>query len=155
MQEIQEEEKASEQQQELSNLLVGERYAAALSLALTLNMPYRCLGVVNKMLALADGTAQLRCVIENLQMDQIESLLEYISTWNTNAKHTVAAQTALFALLSSKQSAKLSGNPKLRTHWEALVPYTDRHLERLTKLQQQATFLQYTWDRMKLSEITS
>lgn len=151
--EIKEEQFQSEQQQELRNLLFDGKLAAAFSLSLALNMPYKCLGVAQKILELDDGTTQLRNLIENLQMDQIESLLEYLATWNTNSKHTIIAQNVLFALLSGGQSRSFASNPKLRVHWEALIPYTERHFERLTKLQQQSTFLQYTWDRMKLSEV--
>lgn len=151
--EIREEELQSEQQQELRNLVFNEKYAAAFALSLSLNMPYKCLGVAQKILELEDGKTQLRNLIDNLQMDQIESLLAYLATWNTNSKHTIIAQNVLFALLSSGQSQSLAENPKLRVHWEALIPYTERHFERLSKLQQQSTFLQYTWDRMKLSEL--
>ena len=151
--EIREEQVQCEQQQELRNLLFDGKLAAAFALSLALNMPYKCLGVAQKILELDDGSSQLRSLIENLQMDQIESLLEYLATWNTNSKHTIIAQNVLFALLSSSQSQSFASNSKLRVHWEALIPYTERHFERLTKLQQQATFLQYTWDRMKLSEV--
>ena len=152
-QEIKEEELQSEQQQELRNLVFQEKFAAAFSLSLTLNMPYKCLAVAEKILELGDGTSQLRTLIDNLAIDQIETLLEYLATWNTNSKHTIISQNVLFSLLSSSQYQTFSSNQKLRVHWEALIPYTERHFERLTKLQQQATFLQYTWDRMKLSEI--
>ena len=151
--EIKEEELQSEQQQELRNLVFQQKFAAAFALSLALNMPYKCLAVAEKILELIDGTAQLRNLIENLAIDQIETLLEYLATWNTNSKHTITSQNVLFSLLSSSQYHSFSSNPKLRVYWEALIPYTERHFERLTKLQQQATFLQYTWDRMKLSEV--
>ena len=142
------------------------------------------------------GQAQLTGILEELAVDELETLLGYISTWNTNSKHTIVSQTGklwyiidretldlkfilqfcsiktvfwissvfviwyltcffsvLHSLLSSKRGTTLSTLPTLRQHWEALIPYTERHLERLTRLQQQSTFLQYTWDRIKLNEM--
>lgn len=151
--EILEEQVNAEQHQKLNNLLHKKHYPEAFKLSLALAMPFKCLGVAERMLVDPSGPAQLAQILEELAVDELEVLLSYIATWNTNSKHTITSQTVLHSLLSGKRGLTLSTLPTLRQHWEALIPYTERHLERLTRLQQQATFLQYTWDRIKLNEM--
>lgn len=39
-----------------------------------------------------DGMENVNKVIQSLNDDQINTILKYLSTWNTNAKHARAAQ---------------------------------------------------------------
>eukprot|EP00116_Pleurobrachia_bachei_P002032 sb/3462294/ len=151
--ELRKDEEQSEKQQELSNLVRQKNYPAAFALSLSLGMPYKCLTVTEKVFKEQDGEVVMRNLITDLAMDQLDTLLGYIATWNTNSKHTVPAQKVLFSLLSSKHFPVLARDTKMKHHWEALIPYTERHFERWTKLKQQATIVNYTWSRMKLTQV--
>jgi len=139
--------------QELSNLLELRQYAKAIGLALTLDRPFRALSILKDLLEEEHGKKQIEKVIEEFRDDQIDSLLRFMRDWNTNARHCYATQTVLATILKSKSPDDLAELADMRESIEALLPYTERHFNRMDRLLQQSTFLDYTWESMKLSII--
>uniref|UniRef100_A0A914XEE8 U3 small nucleolar RNA-associated protein 13 C-terminal domain-containing protein n=1 Tax=Plectus sambesii TaxID=2011161 RepID=A0A914XEE8_9BILA len=143
------------QEQQLANLLEQNRFTDALRLTLKLGRPFSALKVVEQLVALEGDENALRSSINDLKIDQVALLLEYASGWNTNSRNAHTAQRVLFEVLSSFPPAKLMDFPNIKGLIESFLPYTQRHFERLSRAKQQATFLEYTWQRMRLSDIDS
>ncbi|XP_031561382.1 transducin beta-like protein 3 isoform X2 [Actinia tenebrosa] len=149
-----ESEKTILMEQELSNLLYDKKYIDAVGLAITLDQPWRVLKIFKDMLLSQEGREQLEHTIKALREDQIDAVVRYIVDWNTNAKNTHTSQTVLSIILKSKSPYDLMERPNIKETIEAILPYTERHMRRMNRLLQQSEFLEYTWQRMKLSSAT-
>ena len=142
-------------QQELSNLLANNLYTKAVALALKLEQPFRLLGIVKTILELPDGESisQLDQALADLRDDQISVLLKFASTWNTNGRHSRAAQAVINSLLRRHHPQRLAGISEVSKALEPLLSYTERHATRLSNLSQQAAFVEFTWKSMKPADI--
>ena len=58
-----------------------------------------------------------------------ETLLRYVVTWNTNSRNCHVAQHVLALLLRHFTFEELKTFADFKTHLEALLPYTDRHVK--------------------------
>lgn len=138
-------------EQELLNLLHRKQFAKAVALALTLEQPLRTLNVLKDILVEENGKEELSKTLRDLRDDQVDIILRFLCNWNTNAKHSHVSQTVLSMILKQHSPTWLTDRPEMRERIEALLPYTERHFERMNRLLQQSMFVDYTWDAMKLS----
>ena len=84
-----------------------------------------------------------------------ESLLKYASEWNTNTKFCHLAQTVLelvFKSVSGEFLMKEENHEFATKLIEDFLPYTERHYTRVNKLLQQAQFIDFVWENMKLKD---
>jgi len=105
-----------------------------------------------------------------------EALLRFCVTWNTNSRHCHEAQAVLGVLLRHEAPDELLTYDGVRASLEGLLPYTgewagrgagravrhtrppltacgpppERHFQRLSRMLQAATFLDFLWHNMKL-----
>ncbi|XP_050513155.1 transducin beta-like protein 3 [Diabrotica virgifera virgifera] len=143
---LQEIEELTLQEQKLSNYMMSGNYLKALKQALKLDKPFQVLKIVETIIK--NGETGLADTIKELRNDQKDNLLKTAITWNTNSKHTHPAQLVINILLNEMQNDtfKPSG---LRSALESALPYTERHLNRLTKLMQDLQFINYVVKCMK------
>jgi len=139
------------QEQELSNLVQGKRWLKALRIAITLDQPFKVLTIMKAVLADGtDGHTGLKNTLSKLRDDQLAAVLGFAAKWNMNSKHCHVAQLVLTAALMSHTPQQLSTLPNIRETMQTFIPYTERHFERMNRLLQQSTFVDYTWQCMKL-----
>uniref|UniRef100_A0A0A9YHX5 Transducin beta-like protein 3 n=2 Tax=Lygus hesperus TaxID=30085 RepID=A0A0A9YHX5_LYGHE len=135
-------------EQELANLLKEDDLLSALQLAISLNKPATVLKIVQDVMD--RGDTKLEDTVKQLCPSEKEELLGYVSHWNTNSKTCYPAQV----LISSLMSDLLSGNLTLPKHiLETLIPYTEKHFQRLTNLLQDVHLVEYTRILMKPSAV--
>uniref|UniRef100_A0A665WD90 U3 small nucleolar RNA-associated protein 13 C-terminal domain-containing protein n=1 Tax=Echeneis naucrates TaxID=173247 RepID=A0A665WD90_ECHNA len=79
------------------------------------------------------------------------SLLRYCVVWNTNARNCLDAQAVLQVLLKHLPPEELLQYQGARTHLEGLIPYTERHMQRIGHLLQASMFLNYMWQTMRVA----
>ncbi|XP_045215018.2 transducin beta-like protein 3 [Mercenaria mercenaria] len=137
------------QDQELSNLIQQKKYLKAIGLAITLEQPFRLLNILKEILSEEAGDDKLYSTLEKLRMDQIDALLRFAVKWNTNSRHCHEAQVVLSSVIKMYPPKQLKELGNLKSSVEGLLPYTERHFNRMTRLVQQAMFLEYTWQCMK------
>uniref|UniRef100_H3BWL6 Transducin beta like 3 n=1 Tax=Tetraodon nigroviridis TaxID=99883 RepID=H3BWL6_TETNG len=137
-------------QQELSNLLQEKKYLKALGLAISLDQPHTVLTVIKAIRQTEDNSELLEKTVLKLRVDQKEALLRFCVAWNTNAKNCQDAQVVLQVLLTHVPPEELLQYQGARTHLEALVPYTERHMQRIGRLLQASMFLNYMWQKMRV-----
>uniref|UniRef100_A0A8C0P265 U3 small nucleolar RNA-associated protein 13 C-terminal domain-containing protein n=1 Tax=Canis lupus familiaris TaxID=9615 RepID=A0A8C0P265_CANLF len=137
-------------QQELDNLLYEKRYLRALGLAISLDRPHTVLTVIQAIRRDPEACKKLGATVLRLRRDQKEALLRFCVTWNTNSRHCHEAQAVLGVLLRHEAPEELLAYPGVQASLEALLPYTERHFQRLSRTLQAATFLDFLWHNMKL-----
>jgi len=137
------------QEQVLSNLIADKKFVRALGLAISLNRPYMALNVMKEIINQDDGEKQLEKLLNKLKMEQIGSLLKFAVDWNTNSRHSRVAQTLLGLVLRTYLPSELLKLPGIQTTIEALMVYTERHLQRLDNLLIDSHFADYSYRCMK------
>uniref|UniRef100_A0A3B1IEJ5 Transducin beta like 3 n=2 Tax=Astyanax mexicanus TaxID=7994 RepID=A0A3B1IEJ5_ASTMX len=138
-------------QQELSNLLHEKKYLKALGIAISLDQPHTVLRVIKEIRQDEKGPQLLEETLLKLRRDQKEALLRYCAVWNTNARSCLDAQAVLQVLLTHLSPAELLQFQGARTHLEGLIPYTGRHMQRIGRLLQSSMFLDYMWQKMRVT----
>ncbi|XP_063240647.1 transducin beta-like protein 3 [Bacillus rossius redtenbacheri] len=126
------------QEQQLANLVQGDQLLAALRLALSLDRPRLVLRLVQDVVR--RGDAGLADSLRQLDDAQKQALLKCASVWNTNSRSCYPAQLVVSALLDEVVGGRL-----VAAGWlEEVLPYTQRHYDRLTQLLQDVQLLHYT-----------
>lgn len=140
-------------QQELSNLLHEKNFVKALGLAISLDHPYTVLTVIKAILQEPTGEKKVEEVILKLRQDQKESVLKYCTTWNTNSRNCLEAQAVVRVLLTHESPEALLQYSGIKAAVESLLPYTERHLQRLGRLLQASMFVDFMWKNMRLGDV--
>ncbi|XP_068102815.1 transducin beta-like protein 3 [Hyperolius riggenbachi] len=140
-------------QQELSNLLHEKRFLNALGLAISLDQPHTVLRVIKAILQEPQGKEDLEKNLLRLRHDQRESILRYCTVWNTNSRNCHEAQCVLNILLTQVSPDTLLQYSGIRGNVEALIPYTERHMQRMARLLQASMFVDFMWQHMRLSDL--
>ncbi|XP_078273803.1 transducin beta-like protein 3 [Rhinoraja longicauda] len=138
-------------QQELSNLLHEKKYLKALGLAISLDHPQTVLIVIKALLGDCNGQEKLESIILKLRQDQKESILKFSMVWNTNSRNCHEAQHVIQILLRNETPDHLLQYSGVRTALEGLIPYSERHFQRINRLLQASMFLDYMWQNMRLT----
>ncbi|GAN02172.1 conserved hypothetical protein [Mucor ambiguus] len=154
--ELKEKEELLIKEQELQNFMRKKDYLNAILLALSLEQPFRLLGLFREVFEArpeADtsitGSENVDKILAELSLENLEKLLGYIRDWNTNAKHSDIAQTVLHAILASHTSEELVEIPTAKEIIDGLLPYTDRHYQRIDDLITQSFIIDYTLQAQK------
>lgn len=142
-------------EQSLSNYVRDKNFRKALKLALKLQKPLQALNIIEAAISNAQGDASkvndtMRSMLDALDFEMTEQLLTYVRDWNTNAKHSLAAQTTLFQLFNIYRADSMTKFPLMKDLIQALIPYSTRHFQRLDKLIQSSYILDYTLQNMNL-----
>ncbi|XP_074454376.1 transducin beta-like protein 3 [Larus michahellis] len=139
-------------EQELSNLLHEKRYLKALGLAISLDRPHTVLMVIKAILKETDGRKHLEENIVRLRKDQKEAVLAFLVTWNTNSRNCHEAQAVIETLLKHEAPDSLLQYSGIKSAVESLLPYTERHFQRLSRLLQASMFIDFMWQNMRLAD---
>jgi U3 small nucleolar RNA-associated protein 13 len=139
-----------QQEQDLTIAVHTKQYEAALKLAMRLRHPRSLRQVVEKLVDTPEGSLQLQAAVGAMEGDEIAHCLSCVRDWNTTAQHALTAQKLLHAVLKSTPQSQIASIPQLKETLEALIPYTERHFERLDRLSQGAQFVGFTLSGMRV-----
>ncbi|KAJ3041567.1 Transducin (beta)-like 3 [Rhizophlyctis rosea] len=120
-------------EQDLSNFLLKRDYKNAIKLAMDLNQPFKLLGIFWEVIekgrdkSSVVGSKDVEKVVGEFGDEELEKLLLFIRTWNTNSKHATVAQCVLNLVLTSFSLDRILDLPKAKEILEGLIPYTERH----------------------------
>lgn len=143
-----EQDKIVVQHQKLSNLIHEKNWAEAIKLALRLSQPLTALKIIRKL-----PGEDLVSAVDSLDNAGLDQLLGYIVQWNSNTRHSSPAQNMLHSILTSVNPDKLLKLPNIQTHVEGLLPYTEKHYNRLQSLNTKTKFIPYLLHAMKATNI--
>ncbi|XP_055677029.1 transducin beta-like protein 3 [Lutzomyia longipalpis] len=140
------------QEQELNNLLHQGKFQKALQIAIRLEKPQMTLKIVKK---IVEGQVEgLEETIDGLNDMDKETLLNHAAKWNTNSKNSRPAQLVVNILLKNMLAGSFQPSGAARIV-ETLLPYTDRHLRRVTEFMKDLNFVEYTLKSMQPHADTS
>jgi len=149
--EVKKQEEASKlmlNQQKLSNLMASGQYSSALKLALRLSQPFTALKVLKKL-----DYDQMQDAVLELDNATLDQLLGYTVKWNTNSRHSEAAQSVLHIVLTNRLPEELLKLSGARDWVEGLLPYTEKHFQRLSRLQMKSKFTTFLVANMKATSL--
>jgi len=164
--------------QDFLNYVALHDYRRAIELALSMSQPGRLFSLFKDVASENDstsftGSGPVDEVIRTLAGSDLLKLVTYVRDWNTNAKTSSVAQRVLFAIFKLRTADDVmqafvdeavgyeltNGKPKadgdkqgnreaLKELLEALIPYSERHLSRMSKLLQESYVLDYILGEM-------
>jgi len=136
-------------EQQLSNLLHAGQWQEAVHLALQLQQPYRVRTIL--MDVQSQDPVLFVTILHSLRgTDTLETCLEYVRDWNTSARFAPLAQAVLYELLKVCPPQDLLQMKSVKSLLQALLPYTDRHFQRVDQLLQKACIIDFTLQRMQI-----
>lgn len=142
-----------EQEQSLQNFISDKKWGDAFLLALTLDHPMRLYNVVKNSISQKGNEfivgEEIDQLIPKLNNDQISSIFKRIRTWNVNSKFFQICQKLIKLILVSFNVEKLIEIPGLISLIESIIPYNERHYERIDNLVEQSFILDYSLQEME------
>ncbi|KAK8898879.1 hypothetical protein M9Y10_001171 [Tritrichomonas musculus] len=125
---------ATEANQELINAMRNNEYLAALRLAFKLRMPNK-LRIVVREITEKESTALFEYFTELEDVEDFAQWFDYIAKWTTNSRWADDATATITAILKVKRiSFFVQNKRKFENKIDAIIPYLERHQDRLDRL---------------------
>jgi U3 small nucleolar RNA-associated protein 13 len=136
--ELEELEKRNEQVKDESDLnvfLLRKDYEHAIKLAIKIGKPMLLLNIFTEMRDknLSDHLSE---ILSKLPTSSIEKILEHVKSWNTSVKYSDVSQFLIHQVLKNNITLK-------KDILDALIPYTQKHYERVKKNRETEYLLEY------------
>mmetsp|Transcript_4150 Transcript_4150/g.6040 ORF Transcript_4150/g.6040 Transcript_4150/m.6040 type:complete len:1049 (+) Transcript_4150:69-3215(+) len=147
-------------EQKLANHLRHKEFEQALDIALDMDKPRQTLKVLtsiveNDLANYKDCLATLRRHVKNWDTRRITQILLYCREWNTRARNSHIAMLTLKAIFTSKAADELASINGISEILEGIVPYAERHFERIDKLYANSYLVDFTLASMGDLQTTS
>ena len=145
------EEKNILMEQRLSNHLRHKQYEQALELALELEKPNQVLKVLTEIVekdAKTKGIVTLQKHAASWSVDVLKQILRYCREWNTRARNSHIAMLVVKAVVTTVPAVRLASYEGLPEIMAGILPYAERHFERLDKMVGNSYLLDYTLSSM-------
>lgn len=137
----------AEAEQELKNAFRSEQYLKALRLAFKLKMPSKLRIVIRKI-----SEKNMESVIDQYfteleDIDDYVQWIDYCAKWATNSRWADDATTTISSLLRAKPISFFTENKyQLQEKIDSIIPYIERHLNRLERLDVQSYAIDFVLD---------
>lgn len=138
--------------QELENAVLDKDYTTAIQIAFELRRPQKLFELFGELCRKDDPKTLLEKAFCSFGKEEFRLLLEYIRECNTKPKFCHIAQFVLstvFAMLPPTEIVEIKGIGELL---EGIIPYSQRHFNRIDRLERSAYLLDYTLTRMSVIE---
>ena len=144
-----EEEKNILMEQRLSNHLRFKEYEKALEIALELDKPRQALKVLtaiieNDVQKGQNSMSTLKDHVKSWPMSRTTQVLRYCRDWNTRARNSHVAMLTVRAIVSSIPAQTLAAADGVPELMAGIMPYAERHFQRLDKLYTSSYLIDYT-----------
>ncbi|CAM9151466.1 unnamed protein product [Ectocarpus sp. 4 AP-2014] len=166
---IAERENALLKEQELYNRLRNKEFGPAIALALELKRPQKLWGVLRDAMTegmgeggeggLAGGDEKTTTEMASRRLDEhvscwtmdtISQCLGYCRDWNTNARKAVVVHALVGSILRCVSITSLKELPGCAELVRVLLPYSERHFQRLDRLLQSSYLVEHTLASMQM-----
>ncbi|GAM22584.1 hypothetical protein SAMD00019534_057590 [Acytostelium subglobosum LB1] len=141
---LKEKEEAIKNQQSLDTSLRKKDYRRAIKLSLILNQPNQTLRIFQNILETEDGQTIARNTLNTLPIADNVKILKYVRDWNTNSKFVEVAQTILQLIITLFHPSELTKVKEMPQLLESLIPYNERHFQRIDRILQKTYLLDFT-----------
>jgi U3 small nucleolar RNA-associated protein 13 len=125
--------------QKLDNHLRRKEFDQALDLALQRERPQMALKILTSIVETdfengGNGLGVLIRIVKEWSMERLTQVLRYCREWNTRARNSHIALIVVKAILSSFPVHKLAAEEGVAEVIAGIIPYSERHFERLSRL---------------------
>jgi U3 small nucleolar RNA-associated protein 13 len=139
--------------QSLANHLRNKEYAKALNIALKRDKPHHALKVLSAMIEedLAKGQSGLVSLKKEAVTwsdEHLISILRYCREWNTRALNSNIAMATCKAIVSTIPAYKLAALDGVPEILAGIIPYSERHFDRLDRLYASTYLLDFALSSM-------
>jgi U3 small nucleolar RNA-associated protein 13 len=156
--EVEDAKKAKEEEailvdQKLANHLRRKEYAEALEISLERDKPHQTLKVLNAIIESdlqkgLSGLATLKTYAKGWDTDRLVRVLRYCREWNTRARNSHVALLTIKAVVSTVPVHKLAATAGVPEILAGIIPYGERHFERLDRLHSSSYLLDFALSSM-------
>eukprot|EP00934_Nitzschia_sp_Nitz4_P002805 Nitzschia sp. Nitz4//scaffold5_size260463//197221//200295//NITZ4_001010-RA/size260463-processed-gene-0.93-mRNA-1//1//CDS//3329555424//2795//frame0 len=157
--EVEEEKRATEAatillDQQLANHMRHKEYSKALEIALQVDKPLQALRVINSIIeeeikeGKGNGLMSLQSNVKSWDMDRVGKVLKYCRDWNTRARNATVAMLVVQAIVTVVPVDKLANTPGNPEMMAGIMPYAERHFERLERLYTSSYLLDFCLSNM-------
>jgi U3 small nucleolar RNA-associated protein 13 len=94
------------------------------------------------------GSPVVDVILASLEANEVIRLIGYIRDWNTRVKQSHVAQTVLYALVRFHPHQVLAELPTMAEMIEGVLPYTERHFQRMNQLLTDSYIVDFTLQSM-------
>lgn len=143
-----------EQDQDLNNYINSNDWSNAFLLALTLDHPMRLYNIIKGAMGANEdsespvGSFKLENTLSLLSDDQLLNLLKKIRDWNVNRYHFEVSHKVLNVIFNKFGVHRLLAIPGVMKAIEPVIPYSERHFNRVNEMMEQSFMLDYTIEQM-------
>ena len=151
-------------EQQMQNDLRNKRYDKALATALDLGHSLKVLNILTAILEenkknknsttssntseeedlfTSDWSKRLDTYVLAFTEEQLEKIINYLKDWNSNARHCYVSQVLINSLLRIYHTDRLCKHRVVLEALPALISYSERHYQRLDRLNQASYMLDY------------
>jgi U3 small nucleolar RNA-associated protein 13 len=156
--EVEEARKAEEEEniladQRLANHLRHKEYAEALNISLDRDKPLQTLKVLTAVME-ADlekgesGLVSFKKYAKVWPFDRIVQVLRYCREWNTRSRNSHVALLIIKAIVSTVPAHKLAATEGVPEILAGIIPYAERHFDRLDRLHSSSYLLDFALSSM-------
>ncbi|XP_010453841.1 PREDICTED: transducin beta-like protein 3 [Camelina sativa] len=148
--EFRKEEEAILRGQELENAVLDAEYTKAIRLAFQLRRPHKVFELFAGLCRKRESDEQIVKALQGLEKEEFRLLFEYVREWNTKPKLCHVAQFVLyqtFNILPPTEIVQIKGIGELL---EGLIPYSQRHYNRIDRFVRSSFLLDYTLGEMSV-----
>ncbi|CAH8271321.1 unnamed protein product [Arabidopsis lyrata] len=148
--EFRKEEEAILRGQELENAVLDAEYTKAIRLAFELRRPHKVFELFAGLCRKRESDEQIVKALQGLEKEEFRLLFEYVREWNTKPKLCHIAQFVLyqtFNILPPTEIVQVKGIGELL---EGLIPYSQRHFNRIDRFVRSSFLLDYTLGEMSV-----
>lgn len=148
-------------EQNLENYIRLEDYQNAILLALTIDRPNRLLSLLQSTYTQSKTTSSLKLetIFESLSASSLAKLLSLVQVWNATSGNAEIAQVVLHSIAKYQPADAVLNALKIpveknqntsspKGFFDSTISYTERHLRRLRKLEQDSWVLDLILDEM-------
>lgn len=137
------EQEATVRGQDLENAVKDADFTRAIRLAFELRRPHKLLDLFSQLCRKKGSEDSIEKALSAFGKEEVHLLLEYIREWNTKPKLCHVAQFVLswvFKIFSPTEIMEIKGVSELL---EGLIPYSQRHFNRVDRLVRSTFLLDY------------
>jgi hypothetical protein len=138
--------------QKLANHLRHKEYDKALEIALQVDKPMQALKVVTSIIEhdlqqkRQNGLASLQQHVQGWSMERTTQVLKYCREWNTRALNSHVAMLVVKAIVTTIPADTLATTQGIPEILAGIIPYAERHWDRLDKLYTGSYLLDFSLD---------
>jgi U3 small nucleolar RNA-associated protein 13 len=148
-----EEEEAILMDQRLANHLRHKEYGQALELSLERDKPHQSLKVLTSIIETdiqkgQDGLDSLKTHAKGWSIERVTQVLRYCREWNTRARNSQVALLVIKAIVTSWPAHKLAAADGVPEILAGILPYAERHFDRLDRLYASSYLLDFALHAM-------